>query len=311
MMKRLVYLLLPLICGSLCVLSCGGKDASKEKGEKSVEQNKENSLQLNITFLLDLSDRIDTVKYPAYPQHYKRDIEVIKTFVQFFKKDMEKRGAFKAKGKMRVIFSPAPQDAAINRIVENLNIDLEPIDWKNTKEKKEIYKKIDETFEQNLTDVYNQTIVQGNFIGADIWRFFQYDVKDYCIAQNSEKYSYRNILVILTDGYLFHVNSKDKVGNRTAYISPNNIEQWGLRQSNWKQRFDTEDFGFITHRNDLQDLEILVLEITPAEKHQHDGDVMRAYFDKWFKEMNVKYYEIHNSDLPSHTKMRIDKFLGR
>lgn len=42
----------------------------------------------------------------------------------------------------------------------------------------------------------------------------------------------------------------------------------------------------------------------------NDEDVIKAYLSKWFDEMNIKKYEIYNSDLPINTKTRIEKFIG-
>ena len=73
------------------------------KNEKNTPQTEEKSnkkkieKQLNITILLDLSDRIEPTKYPSSPEHFERDIEVVNYFTELFKKDMTKKGAFMAK----------------------------------------------------------------------------------------------------------------------------------------------------------------------------------------------------------------------
>lgn len=295
-MKKLSSFILILL--SLFLIQCG-KDNQDEKQNKNTPKEK----QLNITFLLDLSDRIAPNKYPNSPEHYQRDIAIINDFVSIFKNDMEKKGGHKAKGKMKVIFSPQPQDANINKIASELNIDLSNVE---VSKKKEIFESISDSFVKNLETIYQNTIQSKNYIGSDIWRFFKNDVKDYAISTDE---NYRNILVILTDGYLYHAQSKDIQGNRSAYLVPESIKANQLYGNNWRNTFEDGDFGFISTREDLDNLEVLVLEVNPIKERLNDEDVIRVYLEKWFKEMKVKRFEIYNTDLPNNTKMRIENFL--
>jgi hypothetical protein len=219
---------------------------------------------------------------------------------------MEKKGAFMAKGKMKVIFSPRPNDSEINNIATQLSIDLSKT--KNTKEKKKIFDNVTLNFKENLSKIYSKTIETKQYPGSDIWRFFKNDVVDYCVEDSAD---YRNILVLITDGYLYHKNSTDKLKNRSSYLLPKNVKSYGLRNSNWKEKFNNEDYGYITSRNDLNNLDILVLEVNPSEKFKNDEDVIKEYLSKWFNEMNVNSFKIYNSDLPQYTKSKIDKFINQ
>ena len=270
--------------------------------------------QLNINVLWDLSDRIDPQINPASPEHYERDIEDIKNITAFFKKDMEKRGAYKAKGKIRIFFTPPPENARINAIAGNLTCDLSSYtgDGAN-KKKKEVYDSIENRFQRNANEIYQ--ITQSNnkakkqWDGSDIWRFFKNDVKDYCIEASG---NYRNILIILTDGYIFHKDSKDKTRNRTAYILPEILKPFRNNPS-WQNLFAQGDYGLISTRKDLQNLEVLILEITPSKGYKNDEDLIKAYLGKWFEEMGIPKlnYVSYNTDLPAYTKKKIDGFLNR
>ena len=262
--------------------------------------------QLNITILLDLSDRIEPTKYPNSPEHYERDIEVVNYFTELFKKDMGSKGAFMAKGKMKVIFSPRPSDSEIDNIASQLSVDLSKT--KSTKAKKEIFDKVSENFKKSLSRIYSKTIESKRYPGSDIWRFFKNDVKDYCLEEDN---IYRNILVLITDGYLYHENSTDKNGNRSTFLSPKSIVTNGLRNINWKEKFNSQDYGYISTRDDLSNLDVLVLEINPLEKYKNDEDIIREYLGKWFTEMNVNSFKLYNSDLPQYTKAKIDKFFNQ
>ncbi|MEO7176642.1 MAG: hypothetical protein ABIV51_12045 [Saprospiraceae bacterium] len=302
MKQLLVIFLLSLYC-----VGCGSDSDSKSKLQPASGQKSERAIaaQLNITVLLDLSDRISTKKNPEKPEHFQRDIAVIEHLSKIFVKDMEKRGTFMSKGKIKVIFSPKPQDPNINLFAEKLSVDLSSMD---VKQKKEIHDHIVATFAENLNKIYAATIAESKWIGSDIWRFFKNDVKDYCIERDS---NYRNILVILTDGYIYHEDSKDKMGNRFAYLLPENINSLGLRNnSEWEKVIADKDFGLIAKRNDLQNLEVLVLEVSPSRNYKNDEDVIKAVLAKWFQEMKVKRFGIYNSDLPEYTKQRVNDFIA-
>ena len=304
-MKKIIYLF-----GVLLFLGGCANDKKNETKNNDIKSNKKVSnvrsdKQLNITILLDLSDRIEPTKYPNKPEHFERDIEIVDYFTEVFKKDMENKGAFMANGKMKVIFSPRPKDEEINQIASELSVDLSSTN--NTKEKKQIFDNVSSNFRKNLERIYSKTIETKNYPGSDIWRFFKNDVFDYAIAENKD---YRNILVILTDGYLFHKDSKDKDANRSMSLLPRNIKENGFRSSNWRDKFENGDYGYISTRDDLENLDILVLEISPSPQDKDDEDVIKAYLTKWFNEMNVNKFELYNTDLPEYTKTRISKFIN-
>jgi hypothetical protein len=86
-----------------------------------------------------------------------------------------------------------------------------------------------------------------------------------------------------------------------------NIQKY--QTASWKQQIDKNNFGLITVRKDLQNLEILVLEIA-ANKNKIDEDILKYVIEKWFKEMNVSRRGVYITDLPANTKTRIENFLN-
>ncbi len=291
MMKKYILLIL-FFTLSLFMFSCAKKEGIKKEIQK----------QLNITILLDLSDRIDPKVDNVNPSHSQRDIEIVEFITEIFKSEMKHLGTVSCNGKIKIIFIPQPQDENINSIAKDLNIDLSV---KNIKEKKEIYETITDKFSTSLNKIYSDTLKTKKWLGSDIWRFFKNDVKDYAIDDK-----YRNILVILTDGYIYHKDSINRENNRYAYILPKLFEEYKLRKnSRWQEILEKQNFGLITKRNDLKNLEILVLEITPSSKNKDDEDIIKYILSKWFEEMGVKKYSIYNTDLPEYTKKRIKDFL--
>lgn len=286
-------------------LNCGNEN--HDLGEKSIANlNDTNNpsvkedKQLNINILLDLSDRL---VQNLTPSQTERDLEIVSSILNIFKSDMERKGAFASKGKVKIFFHPSPDDTEINNIAENLSVDLTLLD---NKQKKIVHDNIEEEFKTNLKKIYELTLKKNQWIGSDIWRFFKNDVKDYCVEDDIR---YRNILIIFTDGYIYHTQSRDRVKNRTAYITSEFFNQEGFRHNpKWMEKFNNGDYGLIPNGEDLSRLEILVLEINPFSAHVNDEDIIKTYLKKWFKEMNVQRYSIYNTDLPSNTKKRLVDF---
>lgn len=315
-MKLIAKIFIPVFFLSACNPASESKEQKKEKTENTEITTAAGATdkQLNINILWDLSDRIDPKTNPASPEHYERDVEVIKGIASFFKKDMEKRGAYKAKGRIRVFFTPTPENARINAIAANLSCDLSSFSGDGAnKKKKEMYDSIESRFPRNANEIYQIALANNTgkkqWDGSDIWRFFKNDVKEYCVDPSG---NYRNILVILTDGYIFHKDSRDKQGNRTAYVLPEILKPF-RNNSAWQTTFTKGDYGLISSRKDLQNLEILVLEITPSKEYKNDEDILKAYLGKWFEEMGVSRsnYECYNTDLPAYTRKKVEGFLGR
>ena len=295
-------LLAIFVVAGLC--ACSSNSNKKSQTASSGTQTEgNNNAQLNISIFLDLSNRISPSKYPETPSPTERDLAAIETIVSCFKDDMEAKGAYQAKGCIKVFFDPTPQIKGINEIAKTLDVDLSKA--KDNKEKKKIFDHINEDFLKSLKLIYQNSISSQNWIGADVWGFFKRKVKDRCIRPN-----HRNILVIITDGYIYHQNSKEKSANRYSYLLPEVLDGQKLRNNpNWKVDMKNTDFGLIAPRKDLQDLEVLVLEIRPEPNKPQDQDIIEETLKKWFDEMGIKHYSILGSDLPANTQSSIREFI--
>ena len=296
-MKKYFYITIVVFS----LVACNTENSNKGNANNTQNANSQEK-QLNISILLDLSDRIKPINNPSAQ---KNDIEDIKTITEFFKSNMERLGAYKAKGKIRIFFSPTPTNENINSIVSKLIIDCSKMDNKG---RKEVYDNITELYSQNLEQIYQETIATSDWTGADIWRFFKDDVKDFCIENDT---NYRNILIIFTDGYLYHPQTYYNNANRYTYLLGNsNLRDY--RGQNWQQMIEQNDFGIMTDRDDLSDLEVLVLEVKAENPNfKIDEDILRFLWKKWFKEMNISHDEVYPSDLPANAKTRIENFLNR
>lgn len=278
------------------IQSCKKKEeeTQPEKTTKDVSNN------LNISILLDLSDRISPTKFPNQTmEYYLRDVGYINSVAEAFKNHLSTKKVMQANDKIQLFFDPAPFNPEINKISNNLKMEI----TRDNISKEEI-DKIKEKYTSESLEIYKLAIKDNNYVGSDTWKFFKNKINDYCIEDN-----YRNILVVLTDGYIYFKNTKIKEGNMTTYLTPELIRANGLNKSNWSETMINKKIAFIPANTDLSNLEILVLGINPNTKNAYEEDVIKAYWTNWFETMKVKRYEIHSSELPSNMDKVIEKFI--
>lgn len=291
---------------SIAIIISGCNSDTKEADNNSASPHSKKATQLNISILLDLSDRIDTAKYSATPQYYQRDIEDIKTVARVFKSKIETKKIFDLKDKLNIFFHPLPKDADIINVAARLKIDLAEMEKAGISK---IYENIESIFSENSDKLY-QLVVKNSgspdkFPGSNIWRFMKDEVTTKCIDKDS---TFRNILVIVTDGYMYWSTDQRKEKNRFNYIEREYDHLKKFRQQNAFSNFDKDDFGFIPVQNNLSNLEVLVLEIAPPDKHPEDFDILKKYWEKWLEEMKVKKYQVVKTDLPANTEKIIKNF---
>ncbi|PWB25164.1 hypothetical protein [Flavobacterium sp. HTF] len=293
--------LLKMVMSLLLILFFSCKEEPKNE-EKEVVTKNPIAENYNISILLDLSDRISLKKNPnPTMEYYQRDLGYIKSVSEAFTEHLKSKRIRQIDDKMQLFFNPEPQDPEINSISEKLKISID----KNNASK-ELLNSLNSNYASQTSKIYESAIKDDNFIGSDIWNFFDTKVKDQCIENGR-----RNILVILTDGYMFYENTVVKEANRTTYITPELIRKNGLNTQNWQKKFQEQDFGFIKAGNELSDLEVIVLGINPNRNNPYEEKVIKAYWTKWFTEMKVKRFEIKNADLPSNMEKIIKDFISK
>ena len=274
-MKKFIFALI-VVVGSLFV-SCDGCKTKPTPTEET----------LNISVYLDLSDRLVRDQTPN--QTY-RDTAIINYLVDYFKGETLNLNIRKSENKMKVFFYPTPNDSEISVLAQGLNVD---IGSKKGVAKRKALEKMKEDFQKNLECIYNETIAEKNWVGSDIWDFFSSKkVDNLCVKEGA-----RNIVVILTDGYIFHEKNKIKEGNAYSYILP--------------QTLAIDSTSLIDRRQgDLKDkgLEVLMLEINPLQANHRDK--MVRILEDWFHDMGVEKFVVSETDANlTNTKTIIDSFL--
>lgn len=296
--------MLPALLASLFFLQCAEepKEEPMDPEMVSLITNAKATAEenWNVSFLLDLSDRIDTVKYPnPAMEYYERDAAYILTIAELFNAHLRAKPLRSWNDKIQIYFDPEPSNSNINTISEELKYQ-----FTRQNATQEILEEFLEKYTSNPKKIYELAIENGGYVGSDTWGFFKNKVKPYCVDQG-----HRNFLIILTDGYIFHINNKKTEGNRTSFLTPEDVRRKRLTDSSWRERMENEDFGFIPATAGLDNLEILVLNINPSTNSPYEEDVLRAYWIDWFEQMGVQRYEIQTTDLPSNTEKIIKDFL--
>src|SRR5690606_11737783 len=111
------------------MLSCENDKKAQDQIEvvtKDVTTKNKKNEDLNISFLLDLSDRIDPTKYPNESmQYYLRDVAYIKSVSEAFDTHLRTKKVRQMNDKMQVFFDPEPQNQNINSISNDLRYSVE------------------------------------------------------------------------------------------------------------------------------------------------------------------------------------------
>lgn len=271
---------------AICILQLF-PNCSSQKNGKPTEKEK----PLNITVFIDLSDRLiknGTSQFHDETTQMTRDTTIISQIEDIFiKETIKNNGLINSSNHFQVLFYPAPNSSQINALAADLNIDLAKA---SQKEKRKLLNDMKAQFSNALGAIYTQTIKDKAWVGCDIWGFFSNKKVD----QICVKEGYRNILVILTDGYLFHVNNKIKEGNSYSYILDQTLAQ--------------ENSSLLVKRRGLNNLEVLMLEINPTDPKNLTK--MTSILESWFREMGIIHFVVADTDVPQNVTPVIDSFFN-
>ncbi len=267
------FIILMAIFATTLYVSCSGEG-------KSV--SKEDPKPWNISILLDLSDRI--TKKTSGMSQVEKDTAIVSCLIEELKNKIVKNRIVKSMDRIKVYFYPSPSDQSIYSKSKLLDVDFSQ---KDKASKKQTLKTLDETFKQSIASIYNASLNDNHWIGCDIWGFFDSQkAQTYCVKEG-----YRNILVILSDGFIYHGNNIIKQDNNYSYISSHTLSNLNS--------------GLIPCKSIVGDLEVLFLEINalPTQSNR-----IKDILKDWFTGMNVAKCEIHDTDLPTNIKEVIGSF---
>jgi hypothetical protein len=243
---------------------------------------------LNISVYLDLSDRLIR---DLTPNQTYRDTAIINYLVDYFRSQTLGPTILKSENKMKVFFYPTPKDTEISTLAQGLSVDIAS---KQGVEKRKALDEMKGIFQNNLAHIYEETLNAKTWVGCDIWDFFSNKKVDNLCVKNGA----RNIIVILTDGYIFAEDNKIKEDNNAfSYILP--------------QTLNIEGSSLIDRRHGkLKDkgIEVLMLEVNPYQPNQRDK--MIKVLEDWFSAMGIEKFVVAETDANlTNTQTIIKNFL--
>lgn len=231
---------------------------------------------LNLSIFVDLSDRIQKVSKTDGILQADKDQEIINGIINSFISKQQKEGFQKSEDSFQIVYYPSPEGT--HSLVDSLALDL----YKINGPKKKPLIQFRDNHNVYLKQLYDSALIARQYFGSDIWGFFAKDK-----VSDLYKTGYRNVLVILSDGYIFEVNNKIKDGNNYSYILPQTLAVKGS--------------GLIPCTITQTDFEIYFIEC--KANPQTDYPKMKKILEKWFSDMGIKEenVDIRDTDIPANT----------
>lgn len=293
-MKAVSIFIITVICLLSGCRSEEIKDKSVSKVKEEPKRIKKTLDSLNVSILLDLSDRI------GYSNQKESDLKHVLHIAEIFQNHVLHKPSNRLEDHVQVFFEPDPHPGNTDTVAAQLKFDI------TRNSTKETMISIEKKYREFTPQLYEWAKESSDSKeGADIWRFFKDNVRDYCIEEN-----HRNILIILTDGYLYHKGNTLEKGKRTTRINQKLLNSSVLNKNDWKTTIEKNNMGILWEEGELKNLEVLVLGI---DKHDHKNpyaeDIIKYYWSKWFIEMGVEKYKIKSSDTPIYLKKVIHDFI--
>ena len=122
-MKKTINLFLSFLI-LLCYFSCATDSIKKEVNNLPLNKTSTKNTtkqNLNISFLLDLSDRINPKKYPNESmEFYQRDVAYIQSVSEAFDVHLRSKKVRQMNDRIQLYFDPEPLNKNINKISNQL-----------------------------------------------------------------------------------------------------------------------------------------------------------------------------------------------
>lgn len=236
----------------------------------------------NISVYLDLSNRLVR---PMTPTQAERDITLISYMVSEFTSHCKSKKVRDCNDHFQIFFYPSPSDPEISALSKELDTELEGLE---NLEKQNVVESMSAKYSSALEKIYSSTLKNRNWVGCDIWSFFNNKkVDNMCVRPG-----YRNILIILTDGFIYHIDNVTKIDGTYTYI-PANVS--------------SSTHSLNVSRDGLSNLEVLVLEVNPMRPKQFQ--ILTDIWGKWLSGMGITHYDLVETDLPNNNKHAVKSFL--
>lgn len=280
----------------------------------------------NITICSDLSNRLNGNLYPKVVS----DIDIVQVITEcIYPKILNHKRSMNQLDQFRIGFINKRQINAYSASTRAMDIDFAKFKTQGARINylRNNFKKDKDYFLREFKRIHDNAV--KNPFGSDIWTYMQQGVDGFVVNKEVSvskigntrfQNKYRNILILLTDGYI------ETVFNNKGY------DLTGRKIKEFRKQFkrsDEKNIGNFYRKNPiykmepltnplLKDLEVLVLELydrtdtnSGASEHPTDMEIMKLIWSDWLKESKVKRVELHSKfSNKSETEKVIMKFLG-
>lgn len=272
---------------------------------------------LNVMFVPDLSNRVREEKPITDIEIFERLYNDIET--NFIHADGKQAFQY---DKYRFTLTNSKLIQDYNFPKEGVEIDLarfdfrqkERIDYLKNRVEHGINKDVSKMLETTKR-VYSSALQRNGNMGTDIWSFFNKlsatDIMEPGSLPALKKgvlREYRNVIVLLTDGYLELGDGKDKLEKGSRSLTQGMINEFRkdfLKNANGRDLakfFTDEGYGIKPLDNQLlAHTEIVVLEINDrsADQAGNTGDIsdetiIKLFWNEWFKRSGVKAWKLES-----------------
>lgn len=280
----------------------------------------------NITIASDLSNRLNPKLYPKAVS----DADIISIIgMNIYPRILTHKRSMNQIDQFRIDFINKKQIMAFGVNTQLLDIDFSKFDLQSERIKylKNTFQSDERKFEGEFLRVQKEAIKRP--FGSDIWTYMQQGVDGFIVNQEKSESKmgtnifqnrYRNVLILLTDGYI------------EAGILHKNFDLSGSKINDFRKQFiksGEKDIAAFYKKNPqfkinqvsnplLKNLDILVLELydrtetnVGASTHPTDLEIMKLIWGDWLKTSGVKRFELYPKfSSKAEAEKVIFKFLG-
>lgn len=253
--------------------------------------------QSNLMVMVDLSDRIKT------PEQQAKDKALINGVLGCLEGEVKRKLMMMSADQVNIKVAPQLTNPMTYDFMNKLAINFSDIP---IAQKRRVLKpKIAET-KAFVDTLYNRASNVQKFDGADIYRGINEMAS---LPQSIQGQNIRNVLFIITDGYMIAETSMHKEGNRSNYIQMKPFRN----KTDWEKMFDEKNFGFVPIKGkDFSNLEVCILGVNPKPEFANEFDIIKKYYLKWFTEMGVKHVEVFaNPQSETEALKQVQGFMER
>lgn len=256
---------------------------------------------LNVILVPDLSRRIiDTFNNPA---QIKNDTTLLNTVWESFVENVK----LKSDSKDKLIVDVTDGTAAVGKFKDIANDLVFDLSTHKDKSNKLYFNKQGNRFSKNIDSLYSMSKKKPQ--GADYWLYFKDNLSNR-VKKNTIHENYRNLVIIITDGYL-----ESETKYYTGYLDLHNAICSDIKSGKKIENiFEARKIKIEPLNLNFSNVEVLMLEVN--ERKVGIGchfDILKKYWKDWFVSMQIKVddnnFFIRRDNAISQVQDKIRKFI--